>query len=121
MEYVEASYNSAGELVISMTVIVLYQVFIGSNSMKYCCYAFECNVGEVGRRGLSILAVDKSGHQYFAIQGRSANYEENVNPEGVFQGGIQFCPWCGRKLKRFITKQLDEFKILAKNHSQFCI
>ena len=89
--------------------------------MKFCCDAFAGLVGEAGRRGFSILAFDEDDFQYFLIQGRSAGPSAPSEVTGIVQTGLQYCPWCGKKLKRIIRRQLKEFKVLAREHDQYVL
>ena len=84
-----------------------------SNTVRWCCPNFEDAFLQAGTRGLGILVVqdDEAGPPRFVLQHRAVDLHKKPNYEGsvpltlVCDNTISFCPWCGRKLKRWYRQQ----------------
>ena len=80
--------------------------------MKWCCYGFQGNCENAGKRGLGIFAEATGDEPRFVLQYRAC--------EGEFQGTLEkemiyvldtiisFCPWCGQRLKEAYDKNIEK-------------
>jgi len=82
--------------------------------MKWCCAIFEGEYKSAGERGSSILiGLDYFGNPEFTLQHRAADNSIEQIPNTNFpiawvsEARIFFCPWCGRELKNWYRKDLD--------------
>ncbi len=86
-----------------------------SVEFKFCCQDFLNRINNLGKTGFSFLAINNLELNYFVIQGRF----EIGTKISTIQTGIKYCPFCGLKLKKLITKQKELFLELAKEHKKF--
>lgn len=82
--------------------------------MKWCCPGFEGFYGNAGQRGAAVLiGRDSMGEPEFTMQYRAVEEgdEQSINSESlvspVVDVGMQYCPWCGRKLDKWYSKSVD--------------
>lgn len=73
--------------------------------MRWCCPGFEGFYGNAGQRGAGILiGINSIGEPEFTLQYRAVDEGEDIsiNSESLVSSvvdvGMQYCPWCGRKL-----------------------
>ena len=83
--------------------------------MKWCCPGFEGFYGLAGERGAGILiGRDSTGEPEFTLQFRAVNHGDELSIDStslvsrVVDVGMQYCPWCGRKLDKWYGKYVDE-------------
>ncbi len=81
--------------------------------MKWCCRWFRDAVSNAGHRGMGIFVDDSHGAgTRFVMQFRAM--EPDAEPPTytadrlslVTEHPLQFCPWCGRAVKRFYRRNL---------------
>lgn len=88
--------------------------------MKWCCMGFEGNYQMAGSRGFGVFVSTRDGLEpVFILQHRSIdpgaptpNTEYPISLVSDVQ--MQFCPWCGVKLKdwyRNALKDLDRSEL----------
>jgi uncharacterized protein (UPF0212 family) len=82
--------------------------------MKWCCPGFEGFYGQAGQRGAAVLVGRNSiGEPEFTMQYRAADAgdEQSINSETLMSPivdvGMQYCPWCGRRLDKWYGKSVD--------------
>ena len=104
-----------------------------AGSMNFCCAPFQSLVDNAGKRGLGIVAVAEQDLMFFCIQGRAVHASDEQDLEEILkntpsvgftivsQTGLQFCPFCGAKLSRWIKKHLQEFNEIANATSDFVV
>lgn len=93
----------------------------------YCCDGLTNSISQAGERGLSII-VERTPQQFvFFLQSRSVAFGEErrlrVEPMDVRFNidctiAIQFCPWCGRKLREVAAAASEQFTELARRHRE---
>ena len=75
--------------------------------MKWCCMGFQGNFQIAGSRGFGIFVSTKDGSepslilQHRSLDERSSAPNRNYPISLVTDVRIQFCPWCGVRLKQF--------------------
>lgn len=85
--------------------------------MKYCCPGFQAQFQNTGARGFAVFyeSGDLGGplfvlqHRLFDL-GRERIHDVAPSVTLVDQVGIQFCPWCGRRLEKWYRKDLERLK-----------
>ena len=98
--------------------------------MDFCCEAFKNLVENMGRRGTSVILFSEMGSTYFCLQSRGydagdAKKLENEAARGVgkinivSQTGIQYCPFCGNKLEKWLTCHKKDAEELIKRSDSF--
>jgi hypothetical protein len=82
--------------------------------MRWCCLTFKSWYEAAGERGAAILVWRSSaGAPLFVIQHRAVDQglESSVKSENpvtvVSDIYIDYCPWCGRNLKKTYGKHVD--------------
>ena len=85
-------------------------------------------MSHAGQRGLATL-VDRTPRQFiFLLQSRAVAFGEErrlrIEPMDIKLNidvtvGIQFCPWCGRRLEELGAAAPGEFGELARQHREF--
>jgi hypothetical protein len=84
--------------------------------MKWCCAAFQGRFEEAGLRGLAVFAATSAGEPpLFILQFRATDsgtvFSDSSGPLSLLSDAvINFCPWCGVRLKdwyRQFLKELD--------------
>jgi len=84
--------------------------------MKWCCKVFQGWFETAGTRGIGVFASTlENGEPAFILQYRALDPESpvpntNYPLSSVSDVHIQFCPWCGVRLKEFYRdtyRQLD--------------
>lgn len=85
--------------------------------MNWCCLTFKNWYEAAGLRGLTVLVGrTSSGEPEFVIQQRAIDMEIDVRsfpavdyPISIVSDvGINFCPWCGRNLKKCYGKYIEQ-------------
>jgi hypothetical protein len=93
----------------------------------YCCDRLENSISHAGQRGLATLVERTPRRFIFYLQSRAVAFGEErrlrVEPMDIrvnidFTVGIQFCPWCGRRLQELATAAPEEFTELAQQHEE---
>jgi len=85
--------------------------------MKWCCMGFEGNFQMAGARGFGTFVSRKDGQEpSFILQHRAVDPGVVVPNSGhplslVSDIHIQFCPWCGVKLRDFYKGSLAELDL----------
>jgi hypothetical protein len=81
--------------------------------MEWCCPGFEAFYGNAGHQGAGILVRrDSSGGSEFTLQYRAVEEGEEASigsdkpVASVVDVGMQFCPWCGRRLDKWYAKSV---------------
>jgi len=96
----------------------------------FCCSGFQHSVEAAGQRGLAVLAHKTSSGIMFLFQSRGIAFEDvkkvGPNPSATdikinvsFETGLQYCPWCGRRLQELIEISPEAFVELAEKHKKF--
>ena len=86
--------------------------------MKWCCKGFEGHFQMVGTRGFGIFVSTKDGPEPNFIMQHRAVDEGSPVPNTTYplslvtDAQIQFCPWCGVRLKKFY---LDSYRELDRS------
>ena len=85
-------------------------------NVSYCCTLFKEAIKSKGRGGLAIIPTRSHLFGlYFSLEFRAVD-EENINAQmdtGVakfylcVRQAIKFCPWCGKNLTTFYSKQQE--------------
>lgn len=97
---------------------------------KFCCPGFQHRVADAGQRGIAVLVVKTSGVIQFRLQSRGIAFDDEkkiVPMPGVpdmkinvsCEIGLQYCPFCGRKLLDLVKASPKAFDELAGKHRQF--
>lgn len=82
--------------------------------MKWCCMGFEGNFQMAGERGFAIFVSTRNGPEpAFILQHRSLGPGATISTAEyplslISDVHIQFCPWCGVKLKDWYRSRLKE-------------
>lgn len=85
--------------------------------MKWCCLTFKSWYENAGQRGITVLVGRRSnGEPEFVIQQRAIDLERDVQslPATDYaisiasDVGINYCPWCGRNLKKWYGKHVEQ-------------
>jgi hypothetical protein len=93
----------------------------------FCCAGFKNLIERAGRRGLSAVVLrfpqKKLG---FLLQARAVALEDEgvIGPNHPLPVrltvsssiGLQYWPFCGQLLKKFLEKSPSEFEALARKH-----
>lgn len=76
-------------------------------AMKWCCMGFKGNFEMAGSRGFGMFVSTKDGPEPIFILQHRALDEHSPLPNTTYpitvvtDARIQFCPWCGVRLKQF--------------------
>lgn len=83
--------------------------------MKWCCLTFKVWYDAAGKRGLAVLVGrNSSGQAEFLMQQRAIDRTVQSLPVTEYPISlvsdicIVYCPWCGRNLKKWYGKYIDE-------------
>jgi len=83
--------------------------------MKWCCLTFRSWYEAAGERGIAVLMGRNSdGDPEFVIQQRAIDKNIESLPVTdypisiVSDVRITYCPWCGRHLRKWYGKHVDE-------------
>ena len=83
--------------------------------MKWCCIGFKSHYDSAGEQGHAILIGRNSlGEPDIVMQYRAVNLEEENQVDSkvmmslVTDIAIIFCPWCGRNVRKWYSKYVDE-------------
>lgn len=83
--------------------------------MNWCCLTFKSWYEAAGARGLTVLVGRRSnGEPEFVIQQRAIDIDVRSLPVTDYpisiasEVGINYCPWCGRNLKKSYGKHVDQ-------------
>ena len=89
-----------------------------------CCKAFENYLGQMGRAGISFIAVYGDKKPYFMIQSRACDVDQVPALKRIASGpvkialdattGLKFCPACGTDLTEWISKNPKEMERLLE-------
>lgn len=94
----------------------------------FCCYAFENLLKNAGKRGLAVLVCRSEKTISFAIQMRSVDFAQDLQPQSILIGNeieyltlsasmkIRYCPSCGAKLADMVLRNHKTFEQYAKDH-----
>jgi hypothetical protein len=93
----------------------------------FCCAAFQNHVGAAGNRGIAVLMRKTPEGIGFLLQSRGVAFKDVVSlvamPNGpdikiniASDAGLQYCPWCGRRLADLVKGAPEPFEVLAKGH-----
>ena len=80
--------------------------------MKWCCGVMKAYYDMAGERGFSVNVSDEGGHYNFMLlhysmeRGKDLLIKTDDPISLVTETGIQYCPWCGKKLEKFYKKDL---------------
>jgi hypothetical protein len=96
----------------------------------FCCPGFQHLVGDAGQRGLAVLVVKTSEGIRFRLQSRGIAFEDvsKIRPAPDYpdikinvacESGLQFCPFCGRRLQELLQASPEAFGELAERHKEF--
>lgn len=99
--------------------------------MKMCCSGFQNLIDQAGSSGLSVIVVLRGENIKFRIQSRGCKWNDvkqlhflsefvrdgKVNI--VEQTGLLYCPFCGTKLEKLVTKNRDILEKLAIEHEKY--
>ena len=96
----------------------------------FCCPGFQNSIQAAGQRGLAILVHKTSSGGMFLFQSRGIALEDvgkiRPNPSAPdmkinvsSETGLQYCPWCGRRLQELIEASPEAFEELAREHKSF--
>ncbi len=98
----------------------------------YCCEVFERFVENRDKKGLSILVdyskYDKTKEPYFWLQMRAVDTNQQSSlPKGNSypcnitlwtETRVLYCPWCGKKLKKFYRRNWETLFAPIHEHSE---
>ena len=82
--------------------------------MKWCCLGFQGNFQKAGTRGFGVFVTTQNGPEpEFVLQHRAVDPGKSVTSLDypvslVSDMQLQFCPWCGVKLKDWYRKTFKE-------------
>ena len=93
----------------------------------FCCAGFENLIERAGQRGLSAVVLRFPLKELgFLLQARAVALEDEgvIGPNHPLPVtlrmsssiGLQYCPFCGQRLKKFAEKSPSEFEALARKH-----
>jgi hypothetical protein len=96
----------------------------------FCCSGLQHRVEAAGQRGLAVLAHKTSSGIMFLFQSRRIAFHdaEKIRPDPTapdikinvsFETGLQYCPWCGRRLQDLVETSPEAFDELSKKHKPF--
>lgn len=96
----------------------------------YCCEMFKALVGDMGKRGLSIVLKSELGITFFSLQSRGIDHadRDKLRTEAgrvpgklnlLTEIGLQYCPACGTKLAKWIRKHSKEVDELIAQSKPF--
>jgi len=85
------------------------------NDKQWCCLVFKGHYENAGARGFAVLiGRDRMGTPEFILQHRSIErgLEGRIFTESplslVSDIRISFCPWCGRHLRKWYSRRIDD-------------
>jgi hypothetical protein len=98
----------------------------------FCCEGVKNLIGNAGQRGMSVLVYERPGGFRFNLQARAVSkeaelrfsqapaplpFEDNVSLATNI--GLNYCPFCGTKLKALVTSSTQkQFEKLANEHKK---
>jgi hypothetical protein len=93
----------------------------------FCCPPLQNHVGAAGNRGLSVLVRRTCEGIRFLLQSRGIAVEDvdklrpvpgspDLKINIAYDAGLQFCPWCGRRLQELVEIAPEAYDDLAKTH-----
>ncbi len=94
----------------------------------FCCPGFQHRIGDAGNRGVAVLVRKTPEGIRFLLQSRGIAFddESKIHPMPVeininvsCEIGLQFCPFCGRRLQELIKAAPKAFDDLAEKHKNF--
>lgn len=96
----------------------------------FCCPGFQNLVGDAGQRGLAAVVIKTPEGIRFRLQSRGIAFEDvgKIRPMPDYpdmkinvacESGLQFCPFCGRRLQELIKASPQAFETMAEKHKQF--
>lgn len=97
---------------------------------RFCCPGFQHRVADAGQRGVAVLVVNTPEGISFRLQSRGIAFEDEKKI-GPMPGapdmkinvscevGLQYCPFCGRRLQDLVKASPKAFEELADKHRQF--
>lgn len=96
----------------------------------FCCHGFQNRVEAAGQRGMAIVLHKTSSGMMFLLQSRGIALEDvksvQLNPFPLdikinvsSEIGLQYCPWCGRRIQDLIEASPEAFEALAEKHKIF--
>ena len=99
----------------------------------FCCYGFQNLIDSAGERGIAAVIQKKPNRLRFLLPSKGIDFadeskiksnsdshlEDNYRINISCTTGLQFCPFCGKKLQELIDLYSDEFEIIAQKHSKF--
>lgn len=96
----------------------------------FCCPGFQHRIADAGQRGIAVLVINTSEGIQFWLQSRGIAFadEKKISPvpsapdmqiNVSCEIGLQFCPFCGRKLVELVSAAPEAYAALASKHSKF--
>ncbi len=96
----------------------------------FCCPGFQNGIEAAGQRGMAILVHKTSTGINFLLQSRGIAFDDvkrirpNPNASDVkinvsSETGLQYCPWCGRRLQELAQASPEAFEKIAMRHRSF--
>jgi hypothetical protein len=94
----------------------------------FCCPGFEHRITNAGQRGIAVLAHKTSSGIMFLLQSRGIAFEDegklrpmpiDISIRVSCDVGLQFCPFCGRRLQELVKASPEAFKELVEKHKRF--
>ena len=99
---------------------------------QYCCEGLRNSVAHAGNSGLAVILIsDTDGVLRFRFQSRGCDHAAIEQMRSfvdslpaplrhnaprvniVAETGLQYCPWCGKRLAELIEHDRDAFRALA--------
>jgi len=93
----------------------------------FCCAGFQHRIEAAGKRGIAILVHKTAGGILFLLQSRGIAIEDGSKLAPMpgapdmkinisFDIGLQYCPWCGRRLQELAEASPRVFDDLSEKH-----
>lgn len=95
----------------------------------FCCTGLQHRVTDAGQSGIAILIVDTPEGIRFRLQSRGIAFEDepklvpmpgapDIRVNIACETGLQFCPFCGRRLQDLVNARPKAFADLAERHKK---
>ena len=98
----------------------------------FCCPGFQHRITDAGQRGIAVIVIRTSDGIRFRLQSRGIAFEDERKIRPVPDSpeikiniaeecGLQYCPFCGRRLQELVEASPRPFEELVEKHKKFSI
>ena len=93
----------------------------------FCCPGLQNSIQAAGQRGMAIIVVNTLGKTRLLFQSRGIAFDDlgkmrpmpdapDVKINVSSEIGLQYCPWCGKRLEKLLNASPEVFAGLAERH-----